>query len=124
MFGFGLAATQRSSVAASSVRSVTLKTNAGCRRLAFWELANLARAGRVKLDRTFDDRVAHANQRLECRQAPITFEIALETRGVALSHHEPADRIIAATARVLGLTLVTADEDLLAAPNVPTMPAS
>ncbi len=92
--------------------------------ISIWELANLARAGRVKLDRTFDDWVAHANQRLECRQAPITFEIALETRGVALSHHEPADRIIAATARVLGLTLVTADEDLLAAPNVPTMPAS
>lgn len=35
------------------------------------------------------------------------------SRQLALTHQDPADRFIAATARVLGLTLVTADECLL-----------
>ena len=32
---------------------------------------------------------------------------------MVLSHQDPADRFIAATARVMGLTLVTADQRLL-----------
>ncbi|MGA3024255.1 MAG: hypothetical protein ABSF98_05755 [Bryobacteraceae bacterium] len=30
-----------------------------------------------------------------------------------MPHHDPADRFLAATAKVYGLTLVTADENLL-----------
>jgi PIN domain nuclease of toxin-antitoxin system len=37
----------------------------------------------------------------------------LLSRQLALSHEDPADRFLAATARVMGLTLVTADERLL-----------
>ena len=92
--------------------------------ISIWELGNLARADRVRLDMGFDDWVARSLRRMPCKEAPMTFEVALETRGVSLSHHEPADRIIAASARVFGLTLVTADEALLAAHNVPTMAAN
>ena len=52
-------------------------------------------------------------QALPRREAPLTHEIALVSRQLALSHQDPADRFIAATARVMGLTLVTADERLL-----------
>lgn len=43
------------------------------------------------------------------REAPLTFEIAIECGFINLPHDDPADRIIVATARVLGCKLVTSD---------------
>jgi PIN domain nuclease of toxin-antitoxin system len=53
--------------------------------------------------------------------APITVEVALATASIKLPHRDPADRILAATARVYGLTLVTADDLLLRARQVPML---
>lgn len=44
------------------------------------------------------------------REAPLTFEIAIECGLITLPHDDPADRIIVATARVLGCKLVTSDK--------------
>lgn len=52
-------------------------------------------------------------QALPRREAPLTHEIAMVSRRLSLTHQDPADRFIAATAHVMGLTLVTADEQLL-----------
>jgi PIN domain nuclease of toxin-antitoxin system len=54
------------------------------------------------------------------REAPLTHEIALVARQLSL-HQDPADRILAATAEVLDLTLVTADERLLGLGTIRTM---
>jgi len=40
---------------------------------------------------------------------------------VQLPHRDPADRFLVATARVFDLTLVTADEHLLKARQVPVL---
>ncbi len=40
-------------------------------------------------------------------------DIAIMSRQVTLTHQDPADRFLAATACVMGLTLVTADDRLL-----------
>ena len=56
------------------------------------------------------------------RDAPLTREVAIESRRVPLAHQDPADRFIAATAVVYGLTLVTADERLLSIPGLSTLP--
>jgi PIN domain nuclease of toxin-antitoxin system len=50
--------------------------------------------------------------RLGIREAPLTFEVALAVSSLSLPHHDPADGLIAATAKIFGLTLVTADEQL------------
>jgi PIN domain nuclease of toxin-antitoxin system len=47
------------------------------------------------------------------REAPFTFEIAAMSVQLPWSNQDPVDRFIAATAFVLGLTLVTADRRLL-----------
>ena len=47
------------------------------------------------------------------REATVTNDVAIMSRQLTLSHQDPADRFLAATARVMGLTLVTADERLL-----------
>lgn len=48
--------------------------------------------------------------RLNVREAPLTFEVALAISSLKLPHNDLADGFIAATAKVFGLTLVTADE--------------
>jgi len=81
--------------------------------LSIWELSNLVDKGRIVLNTGVEDWVARAMQALPVKEAPITYEVALETRRVQLPHRDPVDRLLAATAKVYGLTLVTADERLL-----------
>jgi PIN domain nuclease of toxin-antitoxin system len=47
------------------------------------------------------------------REAPLTQEIVRASFALSLAHADPADRFLAATAKVLDLTLVTADKALL-----------
>ena len=56
------------------------------------------------------------------QEASLTTEVVLATRDVRLSHRDPADAFLAATAKVFGLTLVTADARLLAAKGISVLP--
>jgi len=58
-------------------------------------------------------------ERILCKP-PLTHEIALAARQLPL-HQDPADRILAATAQVLDLTLATADERLLGLGDIRTL---
>lgn len=90
--------------------------------ISVWELLTLTRKGRVQLD---EDAVLWAQrsmQKLQLQEAPLTFEVALETSTLNLAHADPADRLIAASARVFDLTLVTADQKLIAAPGLKVLP--
>ena len=84
--------------------------------ISTWELALLVERGRVALDLEVGAWVARALRTVPLQEAPLTHEVALESRRVDLPHRDPADRFLAATARVFGLTLITADPRLLAAP--------
>jgi PIN domain nuclease of toxin-antitoxin system len=55
------------------------------------------------------------------REASLSHEIVLVSREVPLPHQDPADRFLVATAKVLGLTLVTADKTLLGLSEISTM---
>jgi PIN domain nuclease of toxin-antitoxin system len=80
--------------------------------VSIWELRLLQDKGRVRL---IPDAVSWINDnltRLGIREAPLTFEVALAVSSLNLPHHDPADGLIAATAKIFGLTLVTADEQL------------
>jgi PIN domain nuclease of toxin-antitoxin system len=60
--------------------------------------------------------------RLALREAAFTHEVALQAAGIDLPHRDPADRILAATALVYNLTLVTADRRLLGCHGLPLLP--
>ena len=81
--------------------------------ISVWELLLLTEAGRVELDRPAVRWVADFFAATPVRDAPLTRDVALESRRLPLSHQDPADRFIAATALVYDLTLVTGDERLL-----------
>lgn len=82
------------------------------------EALTLAHKGKVLFHSDLMEWVAHAL--MGTKEAPFTSEVALSTRQFPFDW-DPADRILAATALVFDLTLVTADERLLGLGNIKTL---
>lgn len=79
-----------------------------------WEVAMLVGKGRLVLDRDVGEWVHAALSLPGIRLEPLSPEIAVaSTRLPGTIHSDPADRMIAATARHLASTLITADRLLL-----------
>jgi PIN domain nuclease of toxin-antitoxin system len=90
--------------------------------VSVWELLLLHEKGRVRL---IPDAVSWINDnlgRMNIREAPLTFEVALAISSLKLPHNDPADGFIAATAKVFGLTLVTADDQLCKLADLAVLP--
>jgi PIN domain nuclease of toxin-antitoxin system len=81
--------------------------------ISVWEALLLAERGRVRVDTAPAEWVERMVSALPRREAALTHDIAVASRRLTLSHEDPADRFLAATAQVLGLTLVTADARLI-----------
>lgn len=86
--------------------------------MSTWEALTLHYKGRIRIKEDLSEWLALATA--GTREAPLTHEIALVARQLSM-HQDPADRILAATAEVLDLTLVTADERLLGLGTIRTM---
>ena len=78
--------------------------------VSVWEALTLMQKGRVRVNdpQTWVEQAAD-----QMREAPLTREIVRTSFALPLTHADPADRFLAATAKVLNLTLVTADQRLL-----------
>ncbi|MGA9885807.1 MAG: type II toxin-antitoxin system VapC family toxin [Candidatus Acidiferrales bacterium] len=87
--------------------------------ISLWEALLLHAKGRIQVRGESRQSLAEAASRF--REAPLTHEIALAAHHLAFPHRDPADRFLAATAEVLGLTLVTADERLLGLGKIATL---
>ena len=86
--------------------------------MSTWEALTLNHKGRIRIHEDLANWLARATA--GTREAPFTHEIALAARRLSM-HQDPADRILAATAEVLDLTLVTADERLLGLGTIRTL---
>jgi PIN domain nuclease of toxin-antitoxin system len=86
--------------------------------ISTWEALTLHKKGRVQLHGDLTQWVAHATSGF--REAVLTHEIVTVARELPL-HKDPSDRMLAATALVMDLTLVTADERLLGIGQIKTM---
>jgi PIN domain nuclease of toxin-antitoxin system len=78
--------------------------------VSVWEALLLMEKGRIRVADPFAW-VERAAEQL--REAPLTQEIVRVGMGLPLPQADPADRFLAATAKVLKLTLLTADQRLL-----------
>ncbi len=81
--------------------------------ISVWETLVLARQKRVALEPSAEQWVRRALRDLPIHEAHLTHEVAIQSETLKLSFNDPADRLLVATARVHGLTLVTADRRLL-----------
>jgi PIN domain nuclease of toxin-antitoxin system len=89
--------------------------------ISVWELLILIERGKVEVDKDPISWVAEISRSIALREAAVTHEVAVESRRIDLAHQDPADRFLAATARVYDLTLVTADDRLLSARTIATL---
>jgi len=74
--------------------------------------------GRLELSGDSEEWLARAKQGLQ--EATITHEVANAAAQTPM-HRDPADRFLVATAQMLNMTLVTADEKLLGLGNIRTL---
>lgn len=84
--------------------------------ISSWEIATLHELGRIELDLPLRDWLEKATAPPLVQRVSISPAVAAEVAGLPDHfHRDPADRIIVATARVLGATLLTRDRRIRAA---------
>ena len=106
----------------TAVREIRKEQRAGgcaIASISLWELALLFARGRLKGSGTVEASI----REIVDAAAVSVFEITADIAGLALAFPEsypkdPGDRLIGATARALGIPLVTQDERILASPLV------
>lgn len=88
------------------------------------EIARLVSGGMLELKGSLDRWVRSAVDSIEARSIDVDHRIAIEAYKLpGRFHKDPAERMLVATARINGLTLVTADERILAYRAVRTLDA-
>lgn len=91
--------------------------------ISCWEVSMLVAKGRLQLTTSVEEWVAQALLPREIHLVGLTPDIAIASTTLPGTFHaDPADRIIVATARVLGVALVTLDGGIRAYPHVKTLP--
>lgn len=83
--------------------------------MSVWEIGMLVAKDRIRLSMPVDEWVRQASATPGMQMLGVIPEIALEsTRLPDAPHGDPVDRLLMASARVHNLSLVTADEKILA----------
>ena len=78
--------------------------------ISLWEFGTLVGLGRVEIEDEIGDWLQVAASAATVRLQPVTPAIIAEMNRLPVGfHRDPADRLIVATARVLGLPLATKD---------------
>jgi PIN domain nuclease of toxin-antitoxin system len=103
-----------SKAALQAIRSAESDGNLRISVISIWELAMLENRGRVALPMNIRTWVDQALSKPGIAVSPLTPEIMIESVHLPGElHGDPADRMLTATARVLGATLVTKDDRVL-----------
>jgi PIN domain nuclease of toxin-antitoxin system len=83
--------------------------------ISAWEIAMRANQGRMEVKRPYGIWMRQAIARSDVMLVPVDEEIAVEAYELpGVFHGDPADRMIVATARVKGATLLTYDKQIIA----------
>ena len=92
--------------------------------MAAMEIARLVFLRRLQLREPALGWIADSIRSLGAAEFDVTSEIAAEAYALPGSfHRDPVDRVLVATARLHGLTLLTADDSILRYPHVKTASA-
>jgi PIN domain nuclease of toxin-antitoxin system len=90
--------------------------------ITLWEVATLVELGRISIDLPLREWLERATAPPCVSRMGITPAIAAEVAALPTTfQRDPADRIIVATARVIGATVLTKDRRIIDAALVPTL---
>jgi len=100
-----------SRVAVSEIKRARQGGGLGVSAITLWELGRLVNRGRIQAYGTGESSIRQLPEDVTIR--PITYEIAAPAVQFPDDYpRDPADRLIGATARAEGLTLITRDENI------------
>jgi PIN domain nuclease of toxin-antitoxin system len=86
--------------------------------ISCWELAKLVEKNRIAFSIPVLQWIRQSLLEREIRIADLSPEVAVESTQLQDFHGDPADQIIVATARILGMPLVTSDKRIRRYPGV------
>jgi len=89
--------------------------------ISCWELAKLVEKKRIGFSIPTLTWIRRSLNQCNIKVADLSPEIAVESTDLRGFHRDPADQIIAATSRILGLPLVTSDKQMLVYPAIDTI---
>jgi len=89
--------------------------------VSIWEAGTLVQRGRFRIRIDYLEWVRRAFDLLPLMEAPVSFEVARRLQTFELPQNDPADNLLAATALVYGLTLMTVDRELCSASWLPVL---
>ncbi|MGH9697871.1 MAG: type II toxin-antitoxin system VapC family toxin [Candidatus Acidiferrales bacterium] len=90
--------------------------------LSVWETMILFEKGRIVSEHPSAEWINSALAAAPMKEAPLTTEIVLATREFRETLRDPADTFLAATAKILNLTLATSDLRLMAVEGISILP--
>jgi len=86
--------------------------------ISCWELAKLVEKNRIGFSIPTLTWIRRSLNQYNIKVADLSPEIAVESTTLRSFHKDPADQIIAATSRILGMPLVTSDKQILSFSDV------
>ena len=89
--------------------------------ISCWELAKLAERKRIAFSLPTLIWIRRSLNELNIKVADLSPDIAVESTQLGGFHKDPADQIIVATSRVLGMPLLTSDKKILDFPDANTV---
>ncbi len=108
--------------AASAIRRSLRSGGIGIASISLWEIAMLLESGRLRAPGTNEHAIALLLEKTGAAALEITPEVAaLAVQFPESFPGDPADRLIAATARARSIPLLTADERIRSSPLVKTI---
>lgn len=91
--------------------------------VSLWEVAALIQRDRLRVEGSAGEWIERALAAHPVREATLNFEVARAGATLELPGADPADRLLAATARVYELTLLTLDPNLRRAQGLDVLTA-
>jgi len=91
--------------------------------ISVWEVRLLISRKRLHISSNFDQWLSNSHLTLPILEAPVNWAVAAQATHINLPQPDFGDTFLAATAIVCEMTLITADEQLLNAKWLKTMPA-
>ncbi len=96
-----------------AVESSMLEGEVYLSQISLWEIAHKVAAGKIQLTQTIDAWLNENTEGLLLTDLSVQVVVAATTLP-GVFHKDPADRFIVATARTMGLTLITGNDLILA----------
>ena len=116
-----LALEKNKSLSARSRKAINKSDHRWISAISCWELAKLVEKKRIGFSIPTLTWIRRSLNQFNIKVADLSPEIAVESTLMRGFHSDPADQIIVATSRILGLPLVTSDRKILEFSEVETL---